>query len=446
MLKKKLNGSMFRGVKVRIEDARPDTFVDGGVPDPVEDDGKRKRKREEKEKEKEGSKRKKNGAVKGIELPEGRRVQRGWTKPPAISTPAAGKDSKRECLFRTSTASLEKSEKDKKKKKSRGEKALKEFTHNTKFPQFLKTNQLSAQRSNTVTEYVDGVGWINGRGEVIERSMQHTTADSHMDIDEPSTPTPQGKGSAASPPYREPANASDSDSDVTDVSPITPKTPHAPSPPPQSSSSKRSKAQTPTLQITIPRIVHPLEALYKPTTATPGASSSAISPTDTSSFRFSFVDDEDDDGDGEVTVSTPPHRYRSAAPTPDTAIGNRRFFPPDEDDVPELGGGRLFVPSTPRVIGDSDRRRSSVVEAPLLGPHDDSRFLGALNVWSRIPPSKTLEGEPEQDMEAGNETDKDLVERWRQTFYTKRGEWNREYKKRRRDAKRKGGVAKKPFA
>jgi len=31
-IKKKLNGSLVRGVKVRVEDDRPDTFVPGGVP------------------------------------------------------------------------------------------------------------------------------------------------------------------------------------------------------------------------------------------------------------------------------------------------------------------------------------------------------------------------------------------------------------------------------
>ena len=34
-IKKKLNGSLFRGVKVRVEDARPDIFVPRSVPSGV---------------------------------------------------------------------------------------------------------------------------------------------------------------------------------------------------------------------------------------------------------------------------------------------------------------------------------------------------------------------------------------------------------------------------
>jgi hypothetical protein len=90
--------------------------------------------------------------------------------------------------------------------------------------------------------------------------------------------------------------------------------------------------------------------------------------------------------------------------------------------------------------GNDDRRGSSVVEAPLLGSHEESRFLGSLSVWAKIPSSKTLEELPEQ--EVADETDADLVERWKQTFYQNRGEWNREWKRRRRDVKRKGGVGK----
>jgi len=98
---------------------------------------------------------------------------------------------------------------------------------------------------------------------------------------------------------------------------------------------------------------------------------------------------DDDEYPHDPMTATPPHWYRSAAPTLDAAIEHRKLFPPDDDEVLDLssGGGRLFVLSTPRVIGSISMRRGQVerrgsmnTEAPLLGPYEDSRFLGALSI------------------------------------------------------------------
>jgi len=462
-IKKKLNGSLFRGVRVRVEDARPDTFVPGGVPDEGVEGKKEKRKRAKKDSDggrKKAKKNKEKDVVDGIELRD-RKVQRGWGRPPTIATPAK-RDGKRDCLFRLSaatstltvsastTTSIERA----KKKKTDG--IIKEFTHNTKFPQFLQGTSLEKDISATAATFDESLGWLNSTGTVIESApassappvIKHTSPIPPAAITTTSLPA-STTYRPSSPSPSTSASTADSESEL-DTSPITPKAP------PSAGVTKRSKVPTPALQITIPRIVHPLEALYKPTTATPY--SSAISPTNTS-FRFGFSlgssgdvnEDEDEDmlsGDEhppDPTTCTPPHRYRSAAPTPDTAIGHRKFFPPDEDDVPDLsgGGGRLFVPSTPRVIGsismgsgEAERRGSMNTEAPLLGPHEDSRFLGALSIWGKIPNSRTLDGVIEGGGEGGENAD--LVERWRETFYKNRGEWNRDWKRRRREGKKRG--------
>ena len=463
VIKKKLNGSLFRGVKVRVEDARPDTFVPGGVPSEEVEGEKEKRKRAKKDGDgdrKKAKKSKEKGVVDGIELRD-RKVQRGWSRPPAIATPAK-RDGKRDCLFRISTTtptptvptSTTTSTERTKEKKTDG--TIKEFTHNTKFPQFLQRTSLDKNISTTTATFDESLGWLNSTGAVIESAPASSTplVTKHTLPIPPATVTTTSLPSSTttyrpSSPSPSTSTSTDSESEL-DISPITPKTP------PSAGVTKRSKVPTPALQITIPRIVHPLEALYKPTTATPY--SSAISPTNTS-FRFGFSlgssgdvnEDEDEDmlsGDDEhppdPMTSTPPHRYRSAAPTPDTAIGHRKFFPPDEDEVPDLsgGGGRLFVPSTPRVIGsismgsgETERRGSMNTEAPLLGPHEDSRFLGALSIWGKIPNSRTLDDVIEG--EAGGEN-ADLVERWRETFYKNRGEWNRDWKRRRREGKKRG--------
>ncbi|KAG0126686.1 hypothetical protein HOY82DRAFT_569486 [Tuber indicum] len=471
-IKKKLNGSLFRGVKVRVEDARPDTFVPGGVPDGGVEGKKEKRKRAKEGDDGDGKKKaKKNKKEKsvfdGIELRD-RKVQRGWSRPPTIATPTKG-DSKRDCLFRssaatptpTSSASTTVSTEKSKRKKMSG--TIKEFTHNTKFPQFLKGTPLGKDISATTATFDESLGWLNSSGTVIEPApvsstppvIKHTPIAPPTVITTTSLPPSTTTYRSHSPSSSTSAPSATDSEPESETSPITPKTPPSATP---NTPAKRSKVPTPALQITIPRIVHPLEALYKPTIATP--CSSAISPTNTS-FRFGFNlgssgdvnEDEDEDmlsGDEQPPVhmaSTPPNRYRSAAPTPDTAIGHRKFFPPDEDEVPDLsgGGGRLFVPSTPRVIGsismgsgETERRGSMNVEAPLLGAHEDSKFLAALSIWGRIPNSRTLDA-VEGEGEGGSV---ELVERWKETFYKNRGEWNRDWKRRRREG-RKRGVGKK---
>ena len=84
-IKRKLNGSLFRGVKVRVEDAGPDTFVLGGIPR-EEDEGGRARRGGGGDGNKAGSGRGR-GVVDGIGLRD-RRVRGGWTGPPTILIPA----------------------------------------------------------------------------------------------------------------------------------------------------------------------------------------------------------------------------------------------------------------------------------------------------------------------------------------------------------------------
>ncbi|KAL7268405.1 hypothetical protein RUND412_008976 [Rhizina undulata] len=248
------------------------------------------------------------------------------------------------------------------------------------------------------------------------------------------------------------SDASDSSSESESESekePVNPKTPTKPT--------TKAKAKTPpSLQVTIPPI-HPLEALYKPTAASPSANPST--------FKFSFTSanaDSDSDSDSPPTVQTPykdPARYRSSAPTPDTAIGTRRFFSPDSDSP--SGDNRGFVPSTlklPRagfttsLATEGAVKEAGKEEAPLLFPHSESRFLGALSMWGRLPTPKTFEEtveEKEEGEEEGEkkkkkvkaedaEDGKDVrggkrVKAWRERFYASRGDWNREWKKRRRE-------------
>lgn len=577
-LKKRLNGSVFRGVKVRVEEARPETWATHPEPEGNMEDvesAKRARKEEKKEKMKrskaEGEpkvkKRKKgeDGILQGIELPEGRKVQRGWIKPAVptgVSAKYAGKasssakkiedESKRECLFKTPLPPNKATPKDEKgkdkeekkekkdKKKRKREVVIKEFKNNTKFPQFLRVSQLDKDQAaeKMASEYVEGVGWVNAKGDVVEEEKVKKGADriiqtevqvpepadalkgvdvtdaSENDDDEvmvdaaimvpieakagseddsslesesepqiPVSKAPSKKSQTTKPDSSSESSSSESDEEeITEkTSPITPVTPVSPTKPLRSSSTTSPKTTAPALQITIPTVtnppiqaVHPLEALYKPTTKNTTllqvgvAPSPASATTESSAFKFGFGADYDSDEEEPVLQAPFRDRYRSAAPTPDTAIGHRKFFP-DEDDGMGHGGKLGFVPSTPRIVGGfpggqdllSARKDATPytpsTESPLLFPHSESRFLGALSVWSKIPTPKILteaeeepveeegEGQPKkkdrkkkakavEEIKEAAPGDKTMADVWSEKFYENRGEWNRAWKQRRRES------------
>ncbi|MCJ1398908.1 hypothetical protein MMC11_002109 [Xylographa trunciseda] len=193
-LKKKLNGSILKGSKVRVEEARPEkrnkrSAEDDGREDEGETKGKRKAKKPKRE----------EGVLPGYELPKERKVKRGWTDPVASSrkgkTKEASKDKvtkkdrkftaqpssfgdEPECLFRTTLppnapkseqAGTSKANKSKKRigSKTDREVLVHEFSNTTKYPSFLRDSHASGGKK-AVLEYVDGKGWVNDDGEIIE--------------------------------------------------------------------------------------------------------------------------------------------------------------------------------------------------------------------------------------------------------------------------------------
>ncbi|KAI0425637.1 hypothetical protein F5Y09DRAFT_321304 [Xylaria sp. FL1042] len=203
-LKKKLNGAVLKGAKMRIETA---------LPEPVHrlagDSGMAETKKEKKKKEK---KRKHEADVmEGVQL-EGRKVKRGWTtteqemieekrkkvrkekkdkesskdekkgkaakKKPAVKSKYTDEP---ECLFKTKLpgpvtpteakeAKEEREEastqKTRQKRKSDREVIVHEFEKTTKYPTFLKSSLTGA--SAEATTFEDSVGWVDSTGKVIE--------------------------------------------------------------------------------------------------------------------------------------------------------------------------------------------------------------------------------------------------------------------------------------
>jgi hypothetical protein len=160
-IKKKLNGSILKGTKVRIEKARPQKEVVIEEPEPErKKKEKRKRKRDE---------------LPGVDIGE-RHVKRGWTTP---GKEVKGKEkvvkskytTGPECLFKTVlppnvAANAKDVKQDKKRKKAGKEAVVHEFAKTTKYATFLRSS--GANKSKGVVEFVEGKGWVDESGNVVE--------------------------------------------------------------------------------------------------------------------------------------------------------------------------------------------------------------------------------------------------------------------------------------
>ncbi|ROV89466.1 hypothetical protein VMCG_10221 [Cytospora schulzeri] len=226
-IKKKLNGAVLKGNKIRIEPARPAFDMPKPSDDAVADtatgaDVERKSKKSKLSKKDRKRKRDPNEII-GVELEEGRKVKRGWTLSPEEAKlkkrkekekekkeKKSSKDKKEktkkkrepeseytedpECLVKTSLPPnkrpvVEGSANDnadgadddgieKKKKKSRKHKhqvVVHEFENTSKFPTFFKASATST--SDAPSDFVEGKGWVDDKGEVVQevKSMRPLT-------------------------------------------------------------------------------------------------------------------------------------------------------------------------------------------------------------------------------------------------------------------------------
>jgi hypothetical protein len=155
-LKKKLNGSILKGQKIRIETARPQKVHTPASPEP--------------EKPKRESKKRKRDVLPAADIGE-RHVKRGWTTPGKDVKDKAVVKSKfttgPECLFKTvlppNVAS--KSAKEKKRRKKDAT-VVHEFEKTTKYATFLRGKGGVGKKG--VREFVEGKGWVDEDGEVVE--------------------------------------------------------------------------------------------------------------------------------------------------------------------------------------------------------------------------------------------------------------------------------------
>lgn len=435
-MKKKLNGSILKGKKVRVEEARPRKRTRMEANDDL--------KSTERHTDKVGSALAPSSTpadLEGHELPTDRKVKRGWTEPKRKDRKRkAGADTvevvpskyseQEECLFRTQlppnwTNTTDKSSIKKKTGAKDGRKAvIHEFERSTAHPTFLRRNSPTSQDPTTAS-FIDGKGWIDQSGKLVEEgpkvvSQKLNTSNGDLSpVPENSEPqiskATQGsrtitgiasdkhsKGSKISAKEDAPAPTSTSgfksiQQDADDTS--SEGTSSDLETGAETSSDSEASSQSAKDKTLDPPQVHPLEALFKRNQSR--TSGSASKPSLEIKTSFNFFGPEAGEGPEPTIPATPFTRkdmhlrgQRSAAPTPDTAAPTKATFS----------------------RSDTEPRRAPTTK-PVNGDNNESD-----------PPSET-----QDPNSAGPEGGKDesSFTKW---FWENRGDNNRTWKRLRREA------------
>ncbi|EXJ72239.1 uncharacterized protein A1O5_04743 [Cladophialophora psammophila CBS 110553] len=339
-LKKKLNGAILKGRKIKVEEARPKKrrrIEDLGTEDAPVAEAKRRKKSKDR------------NVIQGHEIPADRRVKRGWTEPrstksskktkgKAVSSSSKYTD-KTEALFRTKVPPNKLDgvdavkEKGKSKKKST-QYVVHEFEKSTMQPSFLKQDIGPGVKGNL--RYVEGEGWVDEEGHVVEKENERVSQRceriklrAQLDRTTAKRPRPLSEHSTSS--SAEDTGEAEVESNSRKVKKID-ETSSSNSPSDSESEEETTMSASPHghSAANLQPELHPLEALFKkPKTA---ASQDIAKPSLEISTSFSFFDSGNpEDLAEEPSIPLTPFssqdiRYRglrSAAPTPDTAHPSR---------------------------------------------------------------------------------------------------------------------------
>ncbi|KAJ5326085.1 hypothetical protein MYU51_010743 [Penicillium brevicompactum] len=410
-IKKKLNGAMLKGKKFKVEAARPQKrHLELEDPVPETDGSKQKSKKSKKSKNEEPE----DGVVEGFELPEGRKVKRGWTESndakqerrksekkekkdkEAKLQPKSKYTDKSECLFRATippnrAADAAADDKKAKKKKTK-DNVVHEFTKLTTQPSFLRTTQESVPPTATFEE---GKGWVDAEGNLKEAANEKIKKDNKLpgqvagakekhratksaDKKKRSRKEPTPEESSESEDYTSSSGSSAEESSDTDSEEEQPEKSSASSDSeeeeeeevkpqaaqeattkssdtseseseaqaeaqaePTKADSEEPTPETPATEDLPAKEVHPLEALFK--RAAPTASEEQPKTEPEAGFSFFGNDIESEDEQSEPQPPFTPFTkndlqnrgQRSAAPTPDTAAATRHTKWNEEEDSDE---------------------------------------------------------------------------------------------------------------
>ena len=484
MVRKKVHGTILKGEKVSVQDARADERLQKSVRERGEDsavrdrDGTtagdkgvqgedttaqdengtaaqpqrslRKRKREE-------------GVISAaVELPDDRKVRRGWTEPKRESEARKIKEKREkkkkdgkpkvkestftdqpECLFQT-TVPDESKKRSSDRKKTWNKKqttVVHEFENNTKHPSYLRQEPIDKKKTR---EFDEERGWVDEDGNVVERLAETAkkvrTRRGGDKEDDPSQLEEQSSikdeednetsssGSSATLEDEEQEGDSVLEEQKVSSSPIA--TEENPTP-----------SNGPSVSVTEPSPVtpHPLETLFKkpkPPTSDPSTKSTLEINTSFAFFNNDDAEDETEPAQIKRSLETPglpalrrrglpnlsipvtPYNHRdmqwrsqrSAAPTPDTAAPGKGGF------------GDPFG-----LLADIRREREEDIEEEEDENENENDEDDVMQGIEQEEPAATapIKAEPTPD---GKESD---FSKW---FWENRGANTRAWKKRKRDA------------
>ncbi|KAJ5496385.1 hypothetical protein N7463_008372 [Penicillium fimorum] len=407
-IKKKLNGSILKGKKFKVEAARPQKRhreEEDQVPEAPSSAKKKSKKSKEQAPE--------DGVVEGFELPADRKVKRGWTETSDAKQerrksekkekkskeeklqPKSKYTDKPECLFRATippnraSGATSDDKKAKKKKKSK-DNVIHEFEKTVTQPSFLRTAEESTAPTAT---FEDGKGWVDSTGNLREPVSEKISKDNYRpgqipgakekrraaksaakDMKKRSLKEKTPEESSESEDYTSSSGSSsdegsDSESEVeekkTDENPedsstssdeenVKPQSQEeiksteasdadAETPSQSESDEQPTEAAQEVKQDASAKEVHPLEALFK--RAAPTASDNQPAPEAEAGFSFFGNDIESEDEPQMAEPQTPFTPFtkndlqnrgqRSAAPTPDTTAATRHMTWNESEDSDE---------------------------------------------------------------------------------------------------------------
>ena len=459
-LKKKLNGTTLKGSRMKVVEAKKEEHTNQQPEAIVSDEAESRRalRKSERKRKREG------GVVQGIELPEDRKVKRGWTESAAqirirkAKATASGDEStrptkaktqpskftnKEECLFKTGApaSAAQGDTQTKKAKPKNGGSVVHEFKNTTKHASFLK-DEPTADGHQRVEAFDEEQGWIGADGSVIEKSRRSRRKSKNA---------PPAVEQESSPPV-----ARDGTGETTrnvEALKLSPNNEHGgsrsnretPLSPPPTAKSPDALGTAPATE------PHPLEAVFKK--PAPPKDGTPRRPNLEVKVPFSFFGDDAGSEDAEAALSagssakkktrtgklpnlsiplTPftQHdlswrRQRSAAPTPDTAAPGKAGFGPlwgprDEND--DRSDGTQDEDVEQGVEGNEKEQSEE--------SSDESGGNEEVDDEARESPSRGT-GSSGKAGEQGEGKSESEFAKW---FWEHRGENNRAWKRRRREA------------
>ncbi|KAI4210010.1 MAG: hypothetical protein LQ351_007117 [Letrouitia transgressa] len=466
-LRKKLHGSTLKGLKLRLEEARP-AMVKTRANESRSEEG-MESVQGRTQKQRKSRTKSEDGVLPGVELPPDRKVQRGWTEP-EMRKPRRSKRTERsemkkknkktgkpsaytegaECLFKTKAPanavkmSTDSSEGRSRKKRKRGESErnilVHEFENNTKHASFLRDRQ-NLTESNPTSKFIKGRGWIDGDSNVIEeepktrnaKMLTHRSRDvqtarvKKKPAERDKREVPPAKNSNQPEHFSEETSSSGDSSDPESEN--VPRDENKLSEALKRASKDISKGQK-------------LEAGQQKDTedgigtaqvrALSISWSSPTPPLQPSSFKSSH-----ELHPLEALFKRPTNAASQTPKKPSLEVRTSfNFFEPDTD---ESSNTKLAIPQTPFTQQDYQRRRMrSAAPTPDTAAPGRATFGHVWSQGSDIPDEEDEDGEPgtdtpveSRDMVKEEEKQESDFQKW---FWEHRGENNRAWKRRRREA------------